>query len=116
MSFLKSLFGGGKAAGGASSRAPKGPRDAEVVKTEEYEGFLIEARPYEAEGGYQVAGIVAKVLDAESDGNLEEGAGTTRREHAFIRSDRLPTREQAADEALRKGRLIISERGERVFD
>lgn len=93
MSFWKGLFGGGKPA------APAGPfRDAE------HKGFRIEAWPYIEGGQYQVAGVISK----EVDGVLKS--------HRFVRADRVPGIEEAADLSLRKARQIIDERGEAVLE
>ena len=96
MSFWKRLFGGG---GGDRSAAPDKP-----VQIAEHNGFTIEARPYKEGGQFQVAGVVAK------------GEGEARKEHKFIRADRFPTAEEAADFALMKGRQIVDQQGDRVFD
>ena len=93
MSFLKKLFGGG------GSSAPAGP-----VRSIEHNGYTIEARPYQEGGQYQVAGAITKQV------------GETRKEHRFIRADRFPTIEEAADFALMKGRQIIDQQGDRIFD
>ena len=37
-------------------------------------------------------------------------------EAAFIRADLLPSADQAAEFAMRKGRQIVDEQGERLFD
>ena len=97
MSFWKKLFGGGGGDGG--SDAP-----AKQVSTAEHKGFTIEARPYRESGQSQVAGLIAK------------GEGEARREHKFIRADRFPTIEEAADFALMKGRQIVDQQGDRIFD
>jgi len=93
MSFWKKLFGGG------GSSAPTGP-----ASSAEHKGFTIEARPYQESGQFQVAGVIAK------------GEGEARKEHKFIRADRFPTIEEAADFALMKGRQIIDQQGDRLFD
>jgi hypothetical protein len=96
MSFWKKLFGGGSD-GGAD--APAKP-----VSSAEHKGFTIEARPYKEGGQFQVAGVIAK------------GEGEARKEHKFIRADRFPSVEEAADFALMKGRQIVDQQGDRVFD
>lgn len=93
MSFLKKLFGGGGAA------APVGP-----VKQTEHEGFVIRATPFQENGQWQTCGIVSKEV------------GGVVREHRFIRADRFPSQEMAADHAIVKGRQIVDQQGERVFD
>ncbi len=96
MSFLKSLFGGG--------RGDKPAGEAKAVKSVEHNGFTIEARPYEEGGQWQLAGIIAKEI------------GGVRKQHRFVRSDRFASLEDAADFALVKGRQIIAERGDKIFD
>jgi hypothetical protein len=94
MSFWKKLFGGG-----SDAAAPAG-----VAKSIEHEGFLIEAQPYKEGGQYQTAGVISKTI------------GGTRKEHRFVRADRFGSIEEAADFALHKGRQIIDQQGERMFD
>jgi hypothetical protein len=94
MSFWKKLFGGGDRTGEADTPA----------QTAEHKGFTIEARPYRESGQFQVAGVIAK------------GEGEARKEHKFIRADRFPTIEEAADFALMKGRQIVDQQGDRIFD
>lgn len=97
MSFWKKLFGGG--GGGGSDDAAAKP-----VQIAEHKGFTIEARPYKESGQFQVAGVIAK------------GEGEARKVHKFIRADRFPTVEEAADFTLIKARQIIDQQGDRVFD
>lgn len=92
MSFLKSLFGRN------TPSAPAGP-----VRREEHEGFVIEATPFAEGGQYQVCGTISKDIDG------------VRREHKFIRADRCPAIEDAADMTIRKGKQIIEQLGERMF-
>lgn len=96
MSFWKKLFGGSGDGGGDSGGAP--------ASSTEHKGYTIEARPYRESGQFQVAGVITK------------GEGEARREHKFIRADRFPTVEEAADFALMKGRQIVDQQGDRVFD
>ncbi|MEZ5773846.1 MAG: HlyU family transcriptional regulator [Hyphomicrobiaceae bacterium] len=99
MSFLKRLFGGGEAQGEVAN-----PAVAPVAASAEHKGFTIEARPYKDGGQYQLAGLVWKEVDG------------VRKEHRFIRADRFSGAEEAATIALMKGRQMIDERGERLFD
>jgi hypothetical protein len=96
MSFWKKLFGGGS--GGTSSEP------ARPMQTVEHKGYVIEARPYSEGGQFQVAGVIFK------------GEGEARKEHKFIRADRFPTMDEAADFAVIKGRQIIDQQGDRIFD
>ena len=95
MSFLKSLFGGGKSGGAKASAAQQ---------EAEYKGFRIEARPYMEGGQYQLAGLILK----EVDGVMKE--------HRFVRSDRFSSKDEAGDFAIVKAKQIIDERGDKVFD
>lgn len=96
MSFWKKLFGLGSDGGGDSGGAP--------ARSAEHNGFTIEARPYKESGQFQVAGVIVK------------GEGEARKECKFIRADRFPTQEEAADFAIVKGRQIVDQQGDRVFD
>lgn len=93
MSFWKKLFGGG---GSAVREEPAG----EPV---EHKGFTIRATPFSEGGQYQTSGVITKEIDGEV------------KEHRFIRADRFPSKEDAADVSLRKARQIIDEQGERIF-
>ena len=97
MSFLKRLFGGGAPAeaGGEEPQA--------AGKEVEHNGFMIRATPFKAEGQFQCCGGVTK----EVDGIVKE--------HKFIRADRFASLDDAADFALRKGRQLVDEQGERIF-
>lgn len=95
MSFLKKLFGLG---GGAEDGAPK------PGKAIEYEGFTIRAEPFKSEGQFQTAGVIEKEVAGEV------------RQHRFIRADRFNGFDDAVDCALSKGRQIIDERRDKVFD
>ena len=95
MSFWKRLFGGGPAAE---------PGPAKPAAEIEHHGFTIRAEPYPAEGGqFQTAGTVLR----EVDGSVHE--------HRFVRADRFASLEDAAAFALRKGRQLVDEQGDRMF-
>ncbi|MDZ5698091.1 HlyU family transcriptional regulator [Chelativorans sp. M5D2P16] len=95
MSFLKRLFGG---SAGAEGGAP------EVVgEPVAHKGFTIRATPFPQDGQYQTCGIISKEIDG------------ARKEHKFIRADRFPSADLAADQAVRKGKQIIDEQGEALF-
>ena len=98
MSFLKRLFGGG---GGGDAGEPK---SAAAAKQIEHKGFLISATPYKADGQYQTCGVVSK----EVDGVMKE--------HKFIRADRFAGLDDAVEVSLAKGRQIVDEQGERMFN
>jgi hypothetical protein len=94
MSFLKSLFGRKD----AGPTAPAGP-----LKTIEHNGFTIHATPYPEGGQYQLCGVVEK----EIDGVL--------RSHRFVRADRFPGVDEAADFTLVKGQQLVDQQGETIF-
>jgi hypothetical protein len=92
MSFWKSLFGGGT------------PSDAaKPLTTAEHDGFTITAEPFAAEGQYQVAGTITKEI------------GGVVKSYRFVRADKCASADDAAEIALRKGRQIVAEQGERMF-
>ena len=94
MSFFKSLFGGRKAA----SEEPAGP-----VKSLEHKGFMIHATPYQEGGQYQLCGVVEKLIDGEL------------RTHRFVRADRFPGVQEAADFTLVKGQQLVDQQGDTIF-
>jgi hypothetical protein len=91
-SLFRRLFAGGRAAEPVPAAA------------EEYRGFRIRPTPFRAEGQYQTAGIIERTVDGIA------------KEHRFIRAERHSSAEEAAAFALTKGRQIIDEQGERVFE
>ncbi len=92
MSFFKKLFGGKS----SEPEAQKGP-------TLEHAGFLIRATPFRDGGQFQLSGIIEKEIGGEL------------KTHSFIRADKFPSFEDAAQFALTKGRQIIDERGDAMF-
>ncbi len=95
MSFLKSLFGGGRK---PAEDKPKGP-----VKSIEHNGFTIHAMPYQEGGQWQLCGVIEKLVDGET------------KSHRFVRADRFPGEEDAANFTLTKGQQIVDMEGERIF-
>lgn len=95
MSFFSKLFGGGKA---TDNGEPK------VLGDEDYNGYVIEAIEMKAGSEYILAGNISKVIDDEL------------RVKKFIRADRLHTAEQATSAALKKGKQIIDQEAEQLFD
>lgn len=93
MSFFKKLFGGGDAA------KPAGP-----VKEIDYNGYHIAATPYQENGQWQTCGVVSREIE-----------GVTK-EHRFIRADRFPGQDMAAEQALVKGKQIVDQNGDRMFE
>jgi hypothetical protein len=80
-----------------SSAAPAS--ETKAVKSLEYKGYVIDAKPYKDGGQWQLAGRISK------DG----------KEHNFVRADKFSSADEAADIALSKGQLIIDQSGERIF-
>ena len=77
------------------------PKAAEVpFKILEYKGYIIEASPFKALGGWQLAGNVSK------DGKV----------HKFVRADQFADRDEAATFALIKGQLIVDQLGDAMFN
>lgn len=93
MSFLKKLFGGGD---GGGARQQGGGE----LGREDYKGFLIKAIEMRAGSEYQLAGAI------EKDGQT----------HQFVRADRIGSRDELVSMALAKGRQIVDEQGDRVFN
>ncbi len=91
MSFFKKLFGGGA------------PKADEPAPTSEHEGFTIHATPYQAEGQWQMCGVIEK----EVDGELKS--------HRFIRADRFGSKDDAVEMTFMKARQIIDQSGTRMF-
>lgn len=101
MSFLKTLFGGGK------SNTSGGPDDASarpVGEPVEHQGFTIVATPFSEGGQYQTCGVITREV------------GGSVKEHRFIRADRFNGEAEAAAHAIRKGRQLIDEQGPTLFD
>lgn len=96
MSFWRKWFGGGGGSAEAAAQAP--------APTQEHKGFVIHATPFLEGGQHQVSGRITKATE------------TGEREHRFVRADRLASRDDAIDMIFRKGRQIIDERGDRIFD
>ena len=95
MSFLKRIFGGAPA-------NPGGEGDR-VVAEEEYQGHRIEAMPMKEGGQWRLR---ARVSKAFGDGTLQ---------HDVIRADLFQSAEDAARHALAKGRQVIDESGDRLY-
>lgn len=98
MSIWKSLFGGG---GEGKAGAAAGPK---ATKTVDHNGFRIEAQPYPEGGQFQLAGTISKEIDG------------IRKEHRYVRADRFASKEDAAEYAILKGKQIIDQQGERIFN
>jgi len=101
LSIFKALWGrlaGNAEPSGAAEQG--GPAEPAV----EYKGFRIRPAPYPAKGQFQTAGVIEK--------DFAEGT----KEHRFVRAETHASRDDAAAFALAKGRQIIDEQGERLFD
>ena len=72
----------------------------EPPKTLEYKGYMIEATPFKAPGGWQLAGQVSK------NGKV----------HKFVRADQFADKNEAATFALSKGQLIVDQLGDGMFN
>lgn len=94
MSFLKKLFGGG----GERNTVPGKP-----AKSVEYQGYTINATPYQEGGQWQTCGVVSKTVNGDA------------KEHRFIRADRFGDKESAADHAILKGQQMVDQLGEGMF-
>lgn len=90
---LGRLFGSGSGGGEA--------KPGEAV---EYNGFRIRPAPYQNGGQYQTAGVIEK--------DFPDGT----KEHRFIRAETHGSKDDAAAFAISKGRQIIDERGDKIFD
>ncbi len=96
-SFFKDLWT--RFAGGGTSGVTEPA--AEAV---EYKGFRIRPAPYPSKGQYQTAGIIEK--DSE----------TGLKEHRFVRAETHASRADAEAFAIVKGKQIVDEQGDRIFD
>lgn len=92
---VKKLFGGGAAEEGGGK--PLG----EPV---EHKGCMIQPVTMHKGGQFLTAGTITKAFP---DGE---------REHRFVRADTHSSADQARDFAIVKGRQIIDEQGDRLFD
>lgn len=89
--FLKRIFGGGISVASAPAA------------TEEYEGFVITAEPISESGQFRLAGSVTKEVNGET------------KEHKFIRADLFTSKDQADEFAMLKGKQMVDQLGERIF-
>ncbi|MEH6632785.1 MAG: HlyU family transcriptional regulator [Halopseudomonas aestusnigri] len=98
MSLFSKLFGGSKA------KEPVAPQREEPVL---YKGLSIRAEPGKADNGqWRLSGYIVKASEGEEHNDMER---------YFLRADTFPSREEAVDFSLRKGRQIIDEQGDRLF-
>ena len=96
MSFLAKLFG---------KKVEDGPQaPAQATGQLDYKGFVIRAVPFKQNGQFQTAGLIEKTIDGQT------------KSYRFVRADRSGMVEEVTELALLKGRMIIDEQGERIFD
>jgi len=79
-------------------------KSASKAVTVDYDGFLIVAEPQQNNGQWQVSG------------RIEKQDGETTKVHTFIRADTLPEESAAANEMIRKAKMMIDQMGESLFD
>ncbi len=94
MSILKFLFGGVN----IENDEPKN------LGEDDYKGFVITAIEMKNGEEFQISGKIEKTIDGEV------------RVKNFIRADRVPTLEDVKKFTHKKGRQIIDEQGEGLFD
>ena len=94
LSKLKALFSGG---GGRAAAVPEQP-------AVEYKGYRITPAPYPASGQYQTAGVIEK--------DFPDGA----KQHRFVRAETHPSIDDAVQFAVTKGKQIIDQQGDRIFE
>lgn len=92
MSFFKKFFGG--------SAPTSEPLAAAMI---EHKGFSIRAAPYQEQGQWQLCGEIEKEIGGEV------------KRHRFVRADRFATRDDAAEAAIGKARLMIDQLGDGLF-
>lgn len=95
LSKLKALFGGG--GGGERNAVPAQP-------PVEYNGYRIIAAPYPSSGQYQTAGTIEK--------DFPDGT----KQHRFVRAETHPSVDDAISFAVTKGKQIIDQQGDRIFE
>ncbi len=86
----------------AGSGVAAGP--AESGEAVDYKGYRIRPAPYSAEGQFQTAGTIEK--------DFPSGVKSYR----FVRAEKHTSKDGAAEFAITKGRQIVDEQGERMFD
>ncbi|USD68235.1 HlyU family transcriptional regulator [Vibrio sp. SCSIO 43136] len=94
MGLFSKLFGGSK-----KDAAPKS------VEPVEYKGFNIYQEAQSEGGQYRICGRITK---AYPEGEVKE--------HKFIRSDLLPSEQDANEFMLKKAQLFIDQMGEGIFN
>jgi hypothetical protein len=85
--------------GGEGAETPEAPGEAV-----EYKGYRIRPAPYSAKGQYQTAGVI------------EKDAASEMKEYRFVRAETHASKDDASTFAIMKGKQIIDEQGDRIFD
>jgi hypothetical protein len=70
----------------------------------EYKGYRIKPAPYRANNQFQTAGVIEK--------DFPDGV----KQHRFIRAETHPSADDAVAFAVTKGKQIIDQQGDRIFD
>jgi len=91
---FKSLFGS----------SGEGKKAASKIPPVDYDGYRIVAEPQPTNGQWQVSG------------RIEKDFGETVKSHSFIRADTLPDEQGAANEMIRKAKMMIDQQGDSIFD
>lgn len=91
MSFLRKLFG-------RSEGSPSGGGAAV-----EHEGYTIRPAPMPEGSQFRLCAVISREV------------GGVVKEHRLVRADMFGTRDEAAEAAIRKARLVIKEQGDRMF-
>ncbi|GAA0775143.1 transcriptional regulator [Roseibium denhamense] len=92
--FFKNLFS-------SEGEAPKSASKETMVV---YDNYRIIAQPQSSSGQWQVSG------------RIEKDFGETTKTHRFIRADTLPGETDAANEMIRKAKMMIDQQGDTIFD
>jgi hypothetical protein len=98
LSFFNALW---RRVGGVGKASDAGEPAQPAV---EYNGYRIRPTPYASRGQYQTAGTIEKDF---ADGT---------KQYRFVRAETHPSSADAATFAIAKGKQIINEQGDRVFD
>ncbi|MEP1932677.1 MAG: HlyU family transcriptional regulator [Roseibium sp.] len=93
----------GKLLKGLFSSSGDGSGSATSVAVD-YDSYQIIAEPKSANGQWQVAGRIEKQIGEET------------KSHTFIRADTLPNETDAANEMIRKAKMMIDQQGETIFN
>lgn len=92
----------GKLFGGGGKEAT--PGEAAPGEATEYNGYRIRPAAFKADGQFQTAGVIEK--------DFADGMKT----HRFIRAEKHGSAEEAANFSISKGRQIIDQLGDRIFE